>query len=67
MENDAFRYSPAQNIEVLGIASYDAMSLELLFVLLSCCFQFHAGGQFGSLLIRSKEHINHTAENDDGS
>lgn len=43
------------------------LSLKLLFVLLFRCFQFHVRGQLCRLFIRSKQHIDHTAEDDDSS
>lgn len=42
------------------------VSIEILLSLL-CCFQFHVCGQLCRLFIRSEQHINHTAKDDDGS
>lgn len=54
------------SIEILHLYDSYNISLELLPTLLFRHFQFHACGQLCRLFIRPEQHINHTAENDNG-
>lgn len=54
------------SIEILHLYDSYNISFELLPTLLFRHFQFHACGQLCRLFIWPEQHINHTAENDNG-